>query len=180
MKHVGLNVAADPLFTLSYTGVNGGMVVVVADDPGMNSSQNEQDSRWYARSALLPMLEPSDSEECRAFTRAAFALSEQFDVPFMVRTTTSIAHTRSAVNLEPREEAPVKPYEKDPAKYVMMPAMARGRHVTVEARSRDLANGARKPPSPARRCAPPCSAWSAPGCGYLTSTQGEALPRRRC
>ena len=135
MKHVGLNVAADPLFTLSYTGVSGGLVIVVADDPGMHSSQNEQDSRWYARAALLPMLEPADSQECLAFTREAFALSERFDTPFLLRTTTAIAHARSMADLGAREEVPVKPYEKDAAKYVMMPAMARARHLTVEKRN---------------------------------------------
>ena len=139
MKHVGLNVAADPLFTLSYTGVSAGMVIVVADDPGMNSSQNEQDSRWYARAALLPMLEPADSEECRSFAREAFRLSEQFDTPFLIRTTTAIAHARSLVNLGAREEAEARPYQKDAAKYVMMPAMARGRHMAVEKRSLALA-----------------------------------------
>ncbi len=139
MKHVGLNVAADPLFTLSYTGVSGGLVIVVADDPGMNSSQNEQDSRWYARAALLPMLEPADCEECRAFVKEAFRLSEQFDTPFLVRTTTAIAHARSMANLEEREEAEVKPYKKDAAKHVMMPAMARARHLAVEKRNQALA-----------------------------------------
>jgi indolepyruvate ferredoxin oxidoreductase alpha subunit len=139
MKHVGLNVAADPLFTLSYTGVNGGLVIVVADDPGMNSSQNEQDSRFYARAALLPMLEPADSEECRTFVKEAFDLSERFDTPVLIRTTTAIAHARSMVNLEPRNEAEVKPYVKDASKHVMMPAMARGRHVKVEERSLALA-----------------------------------------
>jgi len=139
MKHVGLNVAADPLFTLSYTGVSGGLVIVVADDPGMNSSQNEQDSRWYARAAQIPMLEPADSEECRIFVKEAFALSERFDTPFLIRTTTAIAHARSMTGLEPRIEADVKPYQKDAAKYVMMPAMARARHLEVEARSAKLA-----------------------------------------
>ena len=146
MKHVGLNVAADPLFTLSYTGVSGGLVVVVADDPGMNSSQNEQDSRWYARAALLPMLEPADSEECRAFVKEAFQLSERFDAPFLVRTTTAIAHARSMVSLESRAEVPLPPYKKDVAKNVMMPAMARGRHLVVEARSRALADWADETP----------------------------------
>ena len=146
MKHVGLNVAADPLFTLSYTGVSGGLVIVVADDPGMNSSQNEQDSRWYARAALLPMLEPADSEECRAFVKEAFLLSERFDAPFLVRTTTAIAHARSMAALEAREEAPLAPYKKDVAKNVMMPAMARGRHLVVEARSRALAEWADETP----------------------------------
>lgn len=146
MKHVGLNVAADPLFTLSYTGVSGGLVIVVADDPGMNSSQNEQDSRWYARAALLPMLEPADSEECRAFIKEAFQLSERFDAPFLVRTTTAIAHARSMASLEPREEVPLAAYKKDVSKNVMMPAMARGRHLVVESRSRALADWAEETP----------------------------------
>lgn len=134
MKHVGLNVAADPLFITSYTGVNGGMVIAVADDPGMHSSQNEQDSRHYAIAAKLPMLEPSDSGECLNFTKMAYDLSEQFDTPFMLRTSTRIAHSQSVVETSPRVEHPVKDYKKDPSKYVMMPANARGRHVVVEAR----------------------------------------------
>ena len=134
MKHVGLNVAADPLFTASYTGVNGGLVVIVADDPGMHSSQNEQDSRHYARAAKIMMLEPADSEECLQFTKLAFALSERFDTPVFLRLTTRIAHSRSLVTLREREDAAIKPYEKNPQKYVMMPAMARGRHVLVEER----------------------------------------------
>jgi len=134
MKHVGLNVAADPLFTASYTGVNGGLVVIVADDPGMHSSQNEQDSRHYARAAKIMMLEPADSEECLQFTKLAFALSERFDTPVFLRLTTRIAHSRSLVTLREREDTAIKPYEKNPQKYVMMPAMARGRHVLVEER----------------------------------------------
>jgi indolepyruvate ferredoxin oxidoreductase alpha subunit len=114
-------------------------VIVVADDPGMNSSQNEQDSRWYARAALLPMLEPADSEECRAFVKEAFRLSEQFDTPVLIRTTTAIAHARSMANLEERQESEVKPYKKDAAKHVMMPAMARARHLAVEKRNQALA-----------------------------------------
>ncbi len=139
MKHVGLNVAADPLFTASYTGVNGGLVLVVADDPGMHSSQNEQDSRYYARSAYVPMLEPSDSEECLEYTKAAFELSEKFDTPVILRTTTRIAHARSLAGLHEREAQPPRPYEKNPLKNVMMPAMARGRHLVVEQRMKDLA-----------------------------------------
>ncbi|MDL2206378.1 indolepyruvate ferredoxin oxidoreductase subunit alpha [Eubacteriales bacterium OttesenSCG-928-N13] len=138
MKHVGLNVAADPLFTAAYTGVNGGLVVCVADDPGMHSSQNEQDSRFYARAAMLPMMEPSDSAECLSFTKAAFELSERFDAPVLIRSTTRIAHARSQVTLQEREEAPIRPYEKNPTKYVMMPAMARGRHLVVEQRTNAL------------------------------------------
>jgi len=134
MKHVGLNVAADPLFTVSYTGVNAGMVVVVADDPGMHSSQNEQDSRHYARAAKVMMLEPADSAECLAYTKAAFGLSERFDTPVIIRLSTRIAHSRSLVELAERVDAGLLPYEKNPGKYVMMPAMARGRHVVVEER----------------------------------------------
>ena len=139
MKHVGLNVAADPLFTAAYTGVNGGLVIVVADDPGMHSSQNEQDSRYYARSAHLPLLEPSNSAECLEYVRRAFELSEAYDTPVLLRTTTRVAHSRSLVELSPRQEQPLKPYQKDIAKNVMMPAMAKGRHVAVEAREKRLA-----------------------------------------
>ncbi len=134
MKHVGLNVAADPLFTVGYTGVNGGLVICVADDPGMHSSQNEQDSRHYAESAKVLMLEPSDSGECKEFMKRAYALSEEFDSPVIMRLSTRIAHSQSLVSLEDREEVADKPYEKDAMKYVMMPAMARGRHVAVEER----------------------------------------------
>jgi indolepyruvate ferredoxin oxidoreductase, alpha subunit len=139
MKHVGVNVAADPLFTASYVGVNGGLVVVAADDPGMHSSQNEQDSRHYARAAKLAMFEPSDSQESRDFTRAAFALSERFDMPVMIRLTTRIAHSRSLVELDEPQPQTVRPYGKDVAKYVMMPAMAINRHRIVEQRQNELA-----------------------------------------
>ena len=142
MKHVGLNVAADPLFTASYTGVNGGLVIVVADDPGMHSSQNEQDSRHYARSAKLPMFEPADSQECKDMVRAAFSLSETFDTPILIRLTTRIAHSRSLVELAEPEEQPLKAYEKDMRKYVMMPAMAVARHVVVEDRMDTMADQA--------------------------------------
>ena len=135
MKHVGLNVAADPLFTMSYIGVNGGMVIGVADDPGMHSSQNEQDSRHYARASKTPMLEPADSAECRDFAKLAYELSEQFDVPFILRLTTRIAHSRSLVELGEREEHELKPYEKNPAKNVMLPAFAKPKHVKVEERT---------------------------------------------
>ena len=138
MKHVGLNVAADPLFTVAYTGVNGGLVVVVADDPGMHSSQNEQDSRFYARSAHVPMLEPADSQEAYDFTRKAFELSEQFDTPVIVRMTTRVAHSQSLVERTVPAEAELKEYSKNVAKYVMMPAQARGRHVAVEKRDNDI------------------------------------------
>ena len=138
MKHVGLNVAADPLFTMSYIGVNGGMVLGVADDPGMHSSQNEQDSRHYAIGAKLPMLEPSDSAECCSFTKLAYELSEEYDTPVMLRLTTRIAHSRSAVELGERQEVPLKPYVKNPQKNVMLPAFARPKHVQVEARMEKL------------------------------------------
>lgn len=139
MKHVGLNVAADPLFTASYTGVNGGLVVLVADDPGMHSSQNEQDSRFYARSAHLPMLEPADSGEAKEFMKRAFELSEQFDTPVLLRSNTRISHSRGVVEIGERTEVPVKLYEKNIQKYVMMPGMAKKRHVVVEQRMKDIA-----------------------------------------
>lgn len=138
MKHVGLNVAADPLFTVSYTGVNGGLVICVADDPGMHSSQNEQDSRHYARAAKVPMLEPSDSQECKDFLKKALELSEKFDTPFILRLTTRISHSQSLVRLEDRVDLPLKEYKKDPGKYVMMPAMAKKRYVFVEERMERL------------------------------------------
>lgn len=135
-KHVGLNVAADPMFTASYTGVNGGLVIGVADDPGMFSSQNEQDSRHYAKAAKLLMLEPSDSTECRDFTKLAFELSEKFDTPVLLRLTTRIAHSSSIVELGEREDVPVKEYKKDFQKYAMLPACAIKRHVVVEDRQK--------------------------------------------
>lgn len=138
MKHVGLNVAADPLFTMSYIGVNGGMVLAVADDPSMHSSQNEQDSRHYAIAAKLPMLEPSDSAECRDFTKLAYDLSEQFDTPVLLRLSTRISHSRSIVELGEREPRALKPYEKSPQKNVMLPAFAKPKHVKVEERTRKL------------------------------------------
>ncbi len=135
MKHVGLNVAADPIFTMSYIGVNGGMVLGVADDPGMHSSQNEQDSRNHAIAAKLPMLEPADSEDCRLFAKRAYDISEQFDTPVILRLTTRIAHSRSIVNLEDRVEHELKEYTKNPAKNVMLPAFARPKHILVEKRA---------------------------------------------
>lgn len=138
MKHVGLNVAADPVFTMSYIGVNGGMVLAVADDPGMHSSQNEQDSRNYARAAKLPMLEPADAGECRDFTKLAYGLSEEFDTPVILRLTTRIAHARGVVDCGERVEAPLKDYQKDAAKNVMLPAFARPKHSKVEERTRAL------------------------------------------
>ncbi|KKM09989.1 indolepyruvate ferredoxin oxidoreductase [Clostridiales bacterium PH28_bin88] len=139
MKHVGVNVAADPLFTLSYTGVNGGLVLVSADDPGMHSSQNEQDNRYYAKFAKLPVLEPSDSQEARDFMIQAFKISETFDTPVMLRMTTRVAHGQSVVTLGERAEVPLKEYVKNAAKFVMLPGHARGRHPVVEQRLIDLA-----------------------------------------
>ncbi len=134
MKHVGFNVAADPLFTSAYNGVNGGMVVCVADDPGMHSSQNEQDSRHYAIAAKLPMLEPSNSAECAAFVGEAYEISERFDTPVILRTCTRVAHSQSLVELHDRVERPLKPYEKNPQKNVAAPANAVKRHIEVEKR----------------------------------------------
>ncbi|MBQ4073676.1 MAG: indolepyruvate ferredoxin oxidoreductase subunit alpha [Clostridia bacterium] len=142
MKHVGVNVAADPLFTAAYTGVNGGLVIACADDPFMHSSQNEQDSRMIARSAHIPMLEPADSQECKDFMKLAYQLSEEYDTPVFLRLTTRLAHSRSPVEVGDREEVGVKPYEKDTMKYVMMPGMARKRHVYVEEREKRMAKDA--------------------------------------
>jgi indolepyruvate ferredoxin oxidoreductase alpha subunit len=138
MKHVGLNVAADPLFTMSYTGVNAGLVIGVADDPGMHSSQNEQDSRHYARAAKVPMLEPSDSAEALEFAKLAYELSERFDTPVLLKMCTRVAHSQSIVETSPRVEPAVKPYEKNIGKYVMMPVNAIRRHPFVEERTREL------------------------------------------
>lgn len=132
MKHVGLNVAADPLFVAGYTGITAGMVIGVADDPGMHSSQNEQDSRHYAIAAKLPMVEPANSTECRDYVKEAYDLSEQFDTPVFLRLTTRVSHSRSPVELGERTEYAIKPYEKNPAKHVMMPSNAKKRHVVVE------------------------------------------------
>ena len=137
MKHVGLNVAADPLFTISYTGVNAGMVIGVADDAGMHSSQNEQDSRHYARASKIPMLEPSDSAEALAFAKLAYELSEKFDTPVLLKMCTRVSHSQSVVETGERVEA-VKEYQKDIPKYVMMPGNAKKRHPVVEARTRAL------------------------------------------
>ena len=134
MKHVGLNVMADPVFTVSYSGVNGGLVFCVADDPGMHSSQNEQDSRHYAKASKIMMLEPADSSECKEYTKAAFELSEKFDTPVFVRLSTRVSHSQSMVELGDRKEVGVKDYEKNIGKYVMMPANAIKRHVVVEER----------------------------------------------
>lgn len=140
MKHVGLNVAADPLFTISYTGINAGMVIAVADDPGMHSSQNEQDSRHYAKAAKLPMLEPSDSSECLDFTKKAFELSEKFDTPVLLRMCTRVAHSQSVIETGERDVPPAVPYVKNGAKYIMMPGNAKRRHPVVEQKIRDIAS----------------------------------------
>ena len=139
MKHVGLNVAADPLYTFAYTGVNGGSVFVVADDPGMASSQNEQDTRMIARAAHVPVLEPADSGEAKEFVKLAYELSEAYDTPVILRTTTKLSHSQSAVELCERTEVEDKPYARDMRKYVMMPASAIARHPIVEDRENRLA-----------------------------------------
>ena len=146
MKHVGLNVAADPLFIGAYIGVAGGMIIGVADDPGMHSSQNEQDSRHYAIAAKLPMVEPTDSGECKEFVKAAYEMSEAFDTPVILRLNTRISHSQSVVELCDRTEKPLVPYEKNPAKRVMMPGNAKKQHVVVEERLRRLAEYANNCP----------------------------------
>ena len=142
MKMVGLNVAADPLYSGAYIGVNGGMVVVVAADPGIDSSQNEHDTRMIGRASMIPVIEPSDSEEARVFTKRAYELSEEYDTPIILRTTTRIAHSQGIVNLEDRVEVDDKPYERNIAKNVMMPANAIKRHVFVEQRMNRMAEDA--------------------------------------
>ena len=142
MKHVGLNVAGDPLYTFAYTGVTGGSVFVVADDPGMASSQNEQDTRMIARAAHVPVLEPADSQEAKEFMKYAYMLSETYDTPVILRTTTKLAHSQSAVELCDRVEVADKEYERKVSKYVMMPASAIGRHVAVEEREKRMAEDA--------------------------------------
>lgn len=135
MKHVGVNVAADPLFTLAYTGVNGGLVLLAADDPGMHSSQNEQDSRFYALAARIPVLDPADSQEAHDFARNAFELSEQFDIPFMIRSTVRISHAKTPLELAKKISYTRKNYEKDISKWVMMPAFAKGRRTSLDERN---------------------------------------------
>ena len=142
MKHVGLNVASDPLYTFAYTGVTGGAVIVVADDPGLASSQNEQDTRMIARAAHVPVLEPSDSQEAKEFVKYGYELSEKYDAPVILRTTTKLAHSQSVVELCDRVEVADKEYERNVAKYVMMPASAIGRHLVVEAREKQMAEDA--------------------------------------
>ena len=138
MKHVGLNVAADPLFTISYTGVNAGLVIGVADDAGMHSSQNEQDSRYYAKASKVPMLEPSDSAEALRFAKLAYELSETFDTAVLMKMCTRVSHSQSVVEPGERVVPEQKKYEKNPAKYIMMPANAKKRHPEVEARIKAL------------------------------------------
>ncbi|MDE6853252.1 MAG: indolepyruvate ferredoxin oxidoreductase subunit alpha [Lachnospiraceae bacterium] len=139
MKHVGVNVASDPLYTISYGGVNGGLVLVAADDPGLYSSQNEQDTRCVARAAMVPVLEPSDSQEAKDFVKFAYEISEKYDTPVILRTTTRLAHSQGTVTLEDRIDVPDKPYQRDPSKFVMMPGNAIGRHVYVEQRMKAMA-----------------------------------------
>ena len=142
MKHVGVNVASDPLYTASYAGVNGGLVLVAADDPGLYSSQNEQDSRMVARAAMIPVLEPADSAEAKEYMKAAFELSEAYDTPVMVRSTTRLSHSQGLVELEERVERETVPYQRNISKYVMMPANAIKRHVVVEERMKKMAEDA--------------------------------------
>ncbi len=139
MKHVGVNVASDPLYTISYSGVNGGLVLVAADDPGLYSSQNEQDTRCVARAAMVPVLEPSDSQEAKDFMKYAFDLSEKYDTPVILRTTTRLSHSQGPVTLEERCEPIDIPYERNVGKFVMMPGNAKGRHLYVEQRLKDMA-----------------------------------------
>lgn len=146
MKHVGLNVAADPLFTVAYTGVNGGLVIGVADDPSMHSSQNEQDSRNYAKASKVPMIEPSDSSECKEFIKVAYEMSEEFDAPVLFRLSTRVAHSQSIVELSDRQEAALKDYTADIAKYVMMPGNAIKKHPEVEEKLNKLAEYAETTP----------------------------------
>ena len=138
MKHVGLNVMADPVFTASYTGVNGGLVLCVADDQGMHSSQNEQDSRHYAEASKIAMLEPSDSSECKNYTKLAYDLSEEYDTPMFLRLSTRVSHSQSLVEEEEKVDYKLKDYQKNAAKYVMMPGNARQRHIFVEERMQKL------------------------------------------
>ncbi|MEQ8187569.1 MAG: indolepyruvate ferredoxin oxidoreductase subunit alpha [Candidatus Eremiobacterota bacterium] len=146
MKQVGLNVAADPLFTMSYIGVNGGFVIIDADDPDMHSSQNEQDNRYYAKSAKIPMLEPSDSQEAKDFVGLALDISEEFDTPVLLRVTTRISHSSTAVTLKERKTHTIKPYKQNPQKDVMIPAHAKKRHGFVEERTKKLQEYSEKTP----------------------------------
>ena len=140
MKHVGMNVAADPMFTWAYMGVNGGNVIITADEPGMFSSQNEQDNSNYAKAAKIAMLEPSDSQECIDMVKAAYELGEEYDTPFIIRMTTRVRHSKSIVELKERERRyRAKKWEKNPGKYVCLPAIARNLRVKVEERLEKLA-----------------------------------------
>ncbi len=174
MKHVGVNVAADPLLTLSYTGVGGGLVLVSADDPGMHSSQNEQDNRHYARFAKIPLLEPSDSAEAKDYVIYAFELSERFDTPVMLRSSTRISHSRSTLQLGQREEKEIAGFEKNPAKYVMLPGYARQRHPLVEERL--LALEAEAELSPLNRIEPGTGKMGVICSGVAYQYAREALP----
>ncbi|MEG1441072.1 MAG: indolepyruvate ferredoxin oxidoreductase subunit alpha [Oscillospiraceae bacterium] len=146
MKHVGLNVAADPLFTAAYTGVNAGLVIAVADDPSMHSSQNEQDSRHYAKASKIPMIEPSDSNECKSFMEDAYEISENFDTPVLFRLSTRVAHSQSVTEIGDRKEIPLRDYEKNISKYVMMPGNAKRKHPELEQRLSILAQYAEDTP----------------------------------
>jgi len=146
MKHVGLNVAADPLFTFAYTGVNGGCIVITADDPGMHSSQNEQDNRYYAKFAKIPMVEPSDSQECKDFVGYALDLSEKYDTPVLFRLTTRVSHGKGVVELKERKDIEMKSYKKDISKYVMVPANAQKKHIEVEKRLKALKEESERSP----------------------------------
>src|SRR5690554_1507279 len=132
MKHVGLNVAADPMFTMAYEGVNGGLVIVTADEPGMHSSQNEQDNRLYAPHAKVAMVEPADSQECKDFIKEAFEISEKYDTPVLFRITTRVCHSKGLVELKDRKEVGIKEYTKDIKKYIMVPANSKVKHIEME------------------------------------------------
>ncbi len=144
MKHVGLNVAADPFMSVSYPGVNAGLVIAIADDTGQHSSQNEQDTRYYGKFAKIPILEPSDSQECKNFVKIAFEISERFDTPVIIRITTRIAHSQSMVSLEEREDIELKDYDQNPNKYIVAPAVAKKRRVVAEERLKELKDFAEK------------------------------------
>lgn len=174
MKHVGVNVASDPLYTISYGGVNGGMVLVAADDPGLYSSQNEQDTRAVARAAHVPVVEPSDSQEAKDFMKYAFELSEKYDTPVILRTTTRLSHSQGLVTLEDRVVPEDKPYERNPAKFVMMPGNAKGRHVYVE--KRELAMAADGAAMPINRVEMGDTAIGIITCGIEYQYVKEVLP----
>ncbi len=177
MKHVGVNVAADPLFTAVYTGIKGGLVLVSADDPALHSSQNEQDNRNYARFAKLPLIEPSDSQEAKDFLKVAYDLSEEFDTPVIFRTTTRISHSKSLVELGERPGLePLTTLEKDVPKYTMLPGFAKPKHPKVEARLDALRERAEDCPSTASRWATP--AWASSPPASSTATPGRPCRTR--